>query len=57
MFTKMVFSEEFLGVMEDDKPFQILTGFIFVPIALIWDIILLPLEIISLIIARIINRR
>ena len=55
MLTKMVFSEECLGVMEDNKPFQIFTGILFVPVALIFDIILLPLEIISLIIAKIIK--
>lgn len=58
MLTKMLFSDNVLGVFgEDDKNLKIFIALIYAPAAILGDILLLPLEIISIIIGKIIYRK
>lgn len=55
MITKIALSEEYLGVLDDNKPLQIFIGMIVLPISVIFDCILLPLEVIALVISKILE--
>ena len=58
MITKMLFSDKILGVFgEDEKKLKIFIVLICASASILGDILLLPLEIISIIIGKIIYRK
>lgn len=51
----MLYSNCFLGVVEDNKTLQIFIAIIYTPVALLFDFILLPIEVLSWVIAKILG--
>ena len=55
MITKILYSDCFLGVVGDNKTLQIFIAIIYTPVALLFDFILLPIEVLSWVIVKILG--